>query len=215
MPGIAGVISKDKRIDLQKQMDSMLPCLCYEPFYRSGTYFNESLGLAVGWTSHAGSFSDCMPVWNERRDLCLIFAGEDFSDPRDIQALRAKGHNFGTGKAHYLIHLYEEAGAKFFEKLNGWFSGVLVDLRRQRAFLFNDRYGANRVFYHENEQGIFFSSEARALLKILPETQAAGRQEPGRVLCLRQCDAEPDSFFRSGTASGLAHSGPSRRPAQF
>jgi asparagine synthase (glutamine-hydrolysing) len=169
MPGIAGVISKDKRIDLQKQMNSMLPCLCYEPFYRSGTYFNESLGLAVGWTSHTGSFSDCMPVWNENRDVCLIFSGEDFSDPGDIQALRARGHVFETGKARYLIHLYEEAGSKFFEKLNGWFSGVLVDLRQQRAFLFNDRYGANRVFYHENEQGIFFSSEVRALLKVLPE----------------------------------------------
>ena len=57
----------------------------------------------------------------------------------------------------------------FLEKLNGWFSGVLLDLRAQKLVLFNDRYGVNRIYYHEDASGFYFSSEAKALLKILPE----------------------------------------------
>jgi asparagine synthase (glutamine-hydrolysing) len=60
-------------------------------------------------------------------------------------------------------------GSRFLEKINGWFSGVLVDLRNERILLFNDRYGLGRIYWHENERGFYFASEARALLRILPE----------------------------------------------
>ena len=36
-------------------------------------------------------------------------------------------------------------------------------------FLFNDRYGLQRIYYHEHSTGFYFSSEAKALLKVLPE----------------------------------------------
>jgi asparagine synthase (glutamine-hydrolysing) len=35
--------------------------------------------------------------------------------------------------------------------------------------LFNDRYGLNRIYYHECKEGLYFSSEAKSLLKVLPE----------------------------------------------
>jgi len=42
-------------------------------------------------------------------------------------------------------------------------------LRSYRAFLFNDRYGAERIYYHEAGGNFYFASEAKALLRILPE----------------------------------------------
>jgi asparagine synthase (glutamine-hydrolysing) len=66
------------------------------------------------------------------------------------------------------VHLYEELGDKFFGSLNGWFSGILVDLRQSRSVLFNDRYGLKRIYYHQNSDGFYFASEAKALLKVLP-----------------------------------------------
>ena len=77
-------------------------------------------------------------------------------------------------------------GYEFLEKLNGWFSGVLVDLREQKLVLFNDRYGVNRIYYHENADGFYFSSEAKALLKILPDTRQLNPRSLGEVLC---CEA--------------------------
>ena len=106
---------------------------------------------------------------NETKDVCLVFAGEVFADTADLADLKAKGHAFNSSNGSYLVHLYEELELAFYEKLNGWFSGVLIDTRAKTAVLFNDRYGFERVYYHETERGLFFASEAKALLKVLPQ----------------------------------------------
>jgi len=147
---------------------------------------NEYLGLWLGWVNHQGSFADCLPIWNEKKDACLLFSGEDFTDQADIDALRGRGHEFDPDDASYLVHLYEEMGCEFLEKLNGWFSGVLVDLREQKFVLFNDRYGVNRIYYHEDASGFYFSSEAKSLLKILPGTRQLDPRSLGEVL---SCEA--------------------------
>lgn len=147
----------------------MIACMVHEASYGSGKYINKELGLYAGWTCHNGSFSDCMPIWNETRDILMIFSGEGFTDLGEIEGLKARGHDFALDNASYLVHLYEEVGIKFVEKLNGWFSGVLVDLREQSIVLFNDRYGLGRIYYHENAGGFYFSSEAKSILKVLPE----------------------------------------------
>jgi asparagine synthase (glutamine-hydrolysing) len=186
MPGIAGIIRKGSQEESKLALTLMVKCMMHEPFYVSGTYIDEELGLWVGWANHQGAFADCLPVWNEKRDICLLFSGEDFSDRADIDALRMHGHEFGSDDASYLVHLYEEMGCEFLEKLNGWFSGVLLDLREQKVVLFNDRYGVNRLYYHEDGSGFYFSSEAKALLKILPCTRQLNLRSLGEVFC---CEA--------------------------
>jgi asparagine synthase (glutamine-hydrolysing) len=164
----------------------MVRCLKHEPFYTDGTYVNEELGLWSGWVCHKGAFADCLPIWNERKDICLLFSGEDFADQADIDALRSRGHEFTSDDASYLVHLYEEVGCAFLEKLNGWFSGLLLDLREQKVVLFNDRYGVNRLYYYEDASGFYFASEAKALLKILPSTRQLNLRSLGEVL---SCEA--------------------------
>jgi asparagine synthase (glutamine-hydrolysing) len=186
MPGIVGIISQRPSEEYHARVKSMAKCLMHEPFYTDGTYVNGQLGLWLGWANHAGSFEDCLPIWNEKKDICLLFSGEDFTDQADIDALRTRGHEFGSNNASYLVHLYEEMGCAFLEKLNGWFSGVLVDLREHKLVLFNDRYGVNRIYYHENASGFYFSSEAKSLLKVLPGTRKLDLRSLGEVLC---CEA--------------------------
>ena len=149
--------------------DIMATAMLHESHYTCGEYVNDSLGLSVGWVAHAGSFADCLPVWNETNDICLFFSGEDFTDTSDIERLRVNGHEFDPDNGSYLVHLYEELGIKFLEKLNGCFNGLLMDLRARKIVLFNDRYGLQRIYYHEHSTGFYFSSEAKALLRALPE----------------------------------------------
>jgi asparagine synthase (glutamine-hydrolysing) len=182
MPGIVGIISQRPSEQYYALVKSMVNCLKHEPFYTDGTYINEKLGLWSGWACHEGAFGDCLPIWNEKKDICLLFSGEDFADQADIDALRMRGHEFASDDASYLVHLYEEMGCEFLEKLNGWFSGVLVDLRERKAVLFNDRYGVNRIYYHEDASGFYFSSEAKSLLKVLPSVRQLSRQSLGEFL---------------------------------
>src|SRR6266404_532121 len=179
MPGITGIIGRKPRSENRAELEAMVASMTHEPFYTSGTLANERLGLWIGWTGFEGSFSDCMPVWNENKDVCLVFAGEEFTDAEQITALKARGHLFDPENASYLVHMYEEKGPGFLERLNGWFSGVVMDLRQNRIFLFNDRYGINRIYHHQNANGFYFASEAKALLKVLPETRSVDHASLG------------------------------------
>jgi len=169
MPGITGIIGVGRTDERRAALCQMVQSIRHEPFYTSGEYVNEKLGVWLGWVSHKDSFSDGMPIWNEKKDICVIFAGEDYTDPEEIDRLRAIGHDFELGNASYSVHLYEEQGVDFITRLNGRFSGIIVDLRKQIIVLFNDRYGLNRIYCYENMSGFFFSSEAKTLLRALPE----------------------------------------------
>src|SRR4051812_20734050 len=114
MPGITGIIGEDLRCENKGSLDTMVKCLLHEQFYTSGGYTNEQLGLWIGWTADTDSFSNCSPIWNEKKDICLIFSGEEFSDRADINGLKSKGHDFDPESASYLVHMYEELGPKFF-----------------------------------------------------------------------------------------------------
>ena len=59
--------------------------------------------------------------------------------------------------------------------MNGLFSGLLVDQRRKKVFLFNDRYGMERIYWHETVEAFYFASEAKALLRVLPELREFDR----------------------------------------
>jgi asparagine synthase (glutamine-hydrolysing) len=168
MPGLVGIIGERARRDGEAVLKTMLASTEHERFHVSRTQGDARLGLWAGWTCLKGAFADHPAIWNETKDVCLIFSGEEFSDRAEADALRAKGHTFEAEGPAWLVHLYEEAGLDCFQRLNGWFSGVLLDLRAQKVVLFNDRYGFNRIYYHQAEDGFYFASEAKALLKVLP-----------------------------------------------
>ena len=194
MPGIAGVVSQSGANVDDRLLQAMIGTMLHEPSYSSGSYINAEIGVSVGWVSHQGSFSDCMPVWNENHDVCLLFSGEDHRDKEDVAGLHAKGHKCGHSNAEYIVHLYEEFGDGVFEALNGWFSGVLVDLAKQQAVLFNDRYGLGRIYYHETAERLYFASEAKALLKVVPHLRKLDARSLAEFFALG-CVLQNRAFF--------------------
>jgi asparagine synthase (glutamine-hydrolysing) len=53
--------------------------------------------------------------------------------------------------------------------LNGRFHGLLADRSRAAAILFNDRYGMQRLYYHESKDAFYFAAEAKAILAVRSE----------------------------------------------
>jgi len=173
MPGIAGIISRDRpTADCERLVASMTRSMSHEKFYTSGSCAFPELGIFAGWVAHAGSMAAEQVFWNERRDIALIFAGECFLEKAKQTELAQKGHEIGRAAGGWLVHLYEERGESFFEELNGLFSGLLIDLRIKRAHLFNDRYGIERLYWHETTDATYFATEAKALLSVLPALRA-------------------------------------------
>ena len=183
MSGIAGIISRQKSPDeCQRLVTAMTRSMMHESFYTSGTQTFGELGIFAGWVAHSGSLAAGQVFWNERRDVALLFSGECFVDAATRADLVQKGHDLGSAGGGWLVHLYEELGEKFFAALNGLFSGLLVDMRSKRAFLFNDRYGIERLYWHETKDATYFATEAKALLRVLPELRAFDDEGVAQVL---------------------------------
>jgi asparagine synthetase B (glutamine-hydrolysing) len=90
-----------------------------------------------------------------------VLIGEPFTSPQVLDGLSTEGSNYD-----WLVLAYEKQGLKFLEALNGWFSGALIDLRQQRVVLFNDRFGLQRIYYHQSDTDFYFASQAKALLRV-------------------------------------------------
>lgn len=196
MPGITGIISKTSPLKNQQDLSSMINTMLHEPFYSHGTYNNENLGTYAGWVCHKDSFCDCMPVWNEKKDIALIFFGETFTELELFDQLKAKHHRFDKSNATYLIHVYEEKGIDFLQELNGWFSGILIDRQANKTILFNDRFGMQKIFYYEGKEAFYFASEAKAILNVCPELRQLDMQGLGELLNCG-CTLERRTLFKN------------------
>jgi asparagine synthase (glutamine-hydrolysing) len=169
MPGIAGILSVDPLA--AARLDRMVGALAHDTAYTCGQVSNVDAGVHVGWAMHRGSFADCMPIYNETRDVVMFFCGEVYADAQQLHRLAGGRYRFDKDKAGYLVHLYEEQGEHFVNELNGSFCGLLVDRRRGVGLLFNDRYGATRLYLHHADDGLYFASEAKALLRVFAQTR--------------------------------------------
>ena len=194
MPGIFGLITKQPRSSANAQVLEMVKAISHEAFYSSGTWRDESLGVYVGWTALKGSFSDGMPLHNERGDVVLVFSGEEYGDPQTSQRLRAGRHFFGSTESRFLVHLFEE-DPQFVENLNGMFHGLVADRARGIVTLFNDRYGMHRLYYHQSEEAFYFATEAKAILKVCPQLRAFDPRSLGEFVAL-SCVQEDRTIFK-------------------
>jgi asparagine synthase (glutamine-hydrolysing) len=181
MPGIVTLITKMPRKQAEPQLMRMLKTLQHESFYTTGTWIDESSGVYVGWVARRGSFSEGMPLRNERGDVVLVFSGEEFPEPDTAQRLRAQGHEFDAKGASYLVHLYEE-DKSFPAGLNGRFHGLLTDRRRGTSVLFNDRYGMHRIYYHQSADTFYCAAEAKAILAVCPDLRRMDAQGLGEFV---------------------------------
>ncbi|MGE3228138.1 MAG: asparagine synthase-related protein [Hyphomicrobium sp.] len=190
----------------------MAAALSREASSVSGTYIAADQGVGVGWVAHEGAFASAMPVWNSRRDVCLVLTGEDFMDPAELRRL-VPGPADQAGPA-YLLSLYEALGPGFVAHMNGTFAGVLIDLRSKTTLLFNDRFGLSRINIHQAADRLTFASEAKALLAVLPETRtldmtavadtfACGSALQGRTMFQGVSQLPPASLWSIGPDGAL------------
>jgi asparagine synthase (glutamine-hydrolysing) len=173
MPGLVGLIGNMPRGHALLKLEQMLDALSYESFYSRGTYSNEELGFYAGWVVHPDSFCDGLPAQTENGNLTLLLSGEVFAS-RDTVAADIGEED---SNVRQLAAQCERLGDRFFSELNGTFSGLIADSRVGTVSLFNDRLGYEKVFYcKDSADGNFcFSSEAKALLRVVPQSRDLDR----------------------------------------
>jgi asparagine synthase (glutamine-hydrolysing) len=110
------------------------------------------------------------PIWNETKDVAVVYNGELYNYRELRERLSLCGHRFATqSDTEILVHAWEEWGEDSLTELRGMFAFALLDLRRRYAtapilFLARDPMGIKPLYYTQTPDGFAFASEVRALL---------------------------------------------------
>lgn len=168
MPGILGIVSSRPSPECEELVQRMVDSMCHEPFYLAGARCFPELGVYAGWVAKPESSG---ALQDDEAQVALIFAGECFQNTHDRPDVQ-----------RWVLDEYNRKGEDCFAGLNGLFSGLLIDRQRALSFLFNDRYGMERLYCHSTSDAFYFASEAKALLKVCPETRSFDEVGVGHYL---------------------------------
>ncbi|HCN48943.1 MAG TPA: asparagine synthase (glutamine-hydrolyzing) [Chryseobacterium sp.] len=106
------------------------------------------------------------PMLSEDEKIIITFNGEIYNFKKLRAELELLGNIFiSTSDTEVILKAYQQWGNSVFEKLDGMFAIGIVDLMQQKIILARDRVGMKPLFYHQNEQGIVWASEIKAILK--------------------------------------------------
>ncbi|MEO7199027.1 MAG: asparagine synthase (glutamine-hydrolyzing) [Dokdonella sp.] len=160
-----------------------------------GFHVEDATGLAHARLSIIDHATGAQPMANADDSTWVVFNGEIFNYLELREDLIAAGYRFRTrSDTEVLVHLYDRHGDRFVDYLNGQFAIALWDARRQRLLLVRDRAGIRPLFYTRAHGRIWFGSEIKALLAVLPER--ARLNPDGLVQTFTfWAPLEPDSLF--------------------
>jgi asparagine synthase (glutamine-hydrolysing) len=160
----------------------------------SGQYLNVAAGVGLGHVRLAIidlSPLGHQPMASEDGSAVLVFNGEIYNFRELRSALEAKGQRFrGGSDTEVVLSLYMAEGIAMLERLNGIFALALWDSRRQSIFLARDAFGVKPLYYAETAQGFAFSSEIKALLRLVPEERELDCASLHRYLSFLWCPGE-------------------------
>ena len=171
MCGIAGFSGPDVTAEAARPaLERMIHTLAHRGPDGYGFHAEPGIGLAHARLSIIDLATGDQPIHNPRRDVWTVFNGEIFNYIELRQSLEASGHRFYTqSDTEVIVHLYDRYGDDFVQHLNGQFAIALWDAQRQRLVLARDRAGIRPLFHARSGGRVWFASEVKALLAVLPE----------------------------------------------
>ena len=171
MCGIAGFMGPDVvSTEARPWLERMIHPLAHRGPDGFGFHAAPSIGLAHARLSIIDLSTGDQPIHNPRRTVWTVFNGEIFNFVELRQMLEAKGHQFYTqSDTEVIVHLYDRYGEDFVQHLNGQFAIALWDSERQRLVLARDRAGIRPLYYTRQRGRLWFASEVKSLLAVLPE----------------------------------------------
>jgi asparagine synthase (glutamine-hydrolysing) len=167
MCGICGILSLDGRPPDRGVLEQMNATLVHRGPDSDGFLIDGAVGLAMRRLSIIDLAGGDQPISNEDQTIHVIQNGEIYNYRELREELRSQGHRFRTeSDTEVLVHLYEQQGLEFAERLRGMFGIAIWDAPRRRLVLARDRFGIKPLYYRETGDSLCFGSELKALMSL-------------------------------------------------
>lgn len=106
------------------------------------------------------------PMTSKGENLIITFNGEIYNFKELRSQLEGLNYQFKSNSdTEVLLKSYDEWGTRMFAQLDGMFALCIVDLHLKKIIFGRDRMGLKPLFYTQNENGLIWASEIKALLK--------------------------------------------------
>jgi asparagine synthase (glutamine-hydrolysing) len=161
--GICGIASTNSS-GITDRVAAMSATLVHRGPDSSGEFSDEGVAFAARRLSIIDLETGDQPVANENGTVHVVQNGEIYNYRELRRELERAGHSFRTqGDTEVLLHLYEEHGDRFAERLRGMFAIAIWDASHRRLVLARDRFGIKPLYYRHADNELAFASELRAL----------------------------------------------------
>jgi asparagine synthase (glutamine-hydrolysing) len=161
--GICGIATAHGAADLEA-LREMSDLLVHRGPDSAGEFAEGGVALAARRLSILDLEHGDQPIASEDWGCVVVQNGEIYNYPELRRDLERAGHVLRTRcDTEAIVHLYEEHGLGFAERLRGMFAVAIWDVRRRRLVLARDRYGIKPLYYRHARDELRFASELRAL----------------------------------------------------
>jgi asparagine synthase (glutamine-hydrolysing) len=166
MCGIAGFVNRAGEIAERAVLERMTSTLVHRGPDGDGFHVDGPAALGHRRLAIIDLDTGGQPMANEDGTVWVSYNGELYNEPALRSWLLSRGHLFRTrSDTEALVHLYEEDGPDFVQRLNGMFALAIWDARRGRLVLARDRMGQKPLYHAATARGgLVFGSEPKALL---------------------------------------------------
>ncbi|HKW13490.1 MAG TPA: asparagine synthase (glutamine-hydrolyzing) [Candidatus Krumholzibacteria bacterium] len=204
MCGIAGIYAfAEAHPPLEPVLEAMVGCIHHRGPDERKWIARGHAGLGIARLSIIDPEGSHQPLYNESRDVVLVFNGEIYNYLELRATLEQSGHHFATkGDGEVIVHGYEQWGTGVFEKLRGMYAIAIWDERTRQLVLARDRMGIKPLYLCRTPDAFLFASEVKAMLA---SGKISAELRPELVDCyltLRYVPA-PDTIFRGITKLGV------------
>lgn len=111
------------------------------------------------------------PFKSEKTGNIIVFNGEVYNYKELKEKINYRKF-YSKSDTEVLLYLYEVFGERFVKLLNGIFSFVIYDRKKNKLIFARDRFGVKPLYFYQDIQKIVLSTEARPILKINKEFKA-------------------------------------------
>lgn len=162
---MCGIVGFYKKNEVDIDINTLTACLKKRGPDASGVYSNNFISLGHARLSIIDLATGQQPMLSDDKKLVLVFNGEIYNFKQLRTSLVNEGFSFKTQSDTEVILIgYQHWGIDtLLEKLEGMFAFALWDENLNKLFIARDKFGEKPLFYYENENGLFFASELKAI----------------------------------------------------